>query len=59
MAAAIVVPYGEELYRCVAVTRLIPNGASSYLVPDGHCEQLGPDQHPADLAFADPPGHID
>lgn len=45
--------------RCVAVTRLIPNGASSYLVPDGHCEQLGPDQHPADLAFADPPGHID
>lgn len=26
--------------RCVAVTRLIPNGASSYLVPDGHCEQL-------------------
>lgn len=45
--------------RCVAVTRLIPNGASSYLVPDGHCDVMGPDQRPSDLAFADPPSHID
>lgn len=45
--------------RCVAVTRLIPNGASSYLVPDGHCDVMGPDQSPADFAFADPPTHID
>ncbi|OBB84779.1 MULTISPECIES: hypothetical protein [unclassified Mycobacterium] len=45
--------------RCVAVPRLIPNGASSYLVPDGHCESMGPDQHPSDPAFADPPMHID
>jgi hypothetical protein len=45
--------------RCVAVARLIPNGASSYLVPDGHCDVMGPDQRPSDLTFADPPTHID
>jgi hypothetical protein len=45
--------------RCVAVARLIPNGASSYLVPDGHCDVMGPDQRPSDFAFADPPTHID
>jgi hypothetical protein len=45
--------------RCVAVARLIPNGASSYLVPDGHCDVMGPDQHPSDVGFADPPTHID
>lgn len=45
--------------RCVAVTRLILNGASSYLVPDKRCDVMGPDQHPADLAFGDPPTHID
>ncbi|TAM72835.1 hypothetical protein [Mycobacterium sp.] len=45
--------------RCVAVTRLVPNGASSYLVPDGHCDVMGPDQRPSDFAFADPPTHID
>lgn len=45
--------------RCVAVPRLIPNGASSYLVPDGHCDVMGPDHPPADLNFADPPTHID
>lgn len=45
--------------RCVAVPRLIPNGASSYLVPDGHCDVMGPNQAPADLSFADPPMHID
>lgn len=45
--------------RCVAVTRLVPNGASSYLVPDKRCDVMGPDQRPADLAFADPPNHID
>lgn len=45
--------------RCVAVARLIPNGASSYLVPDGHCDAMGPDQRPSDLTFTDPPTHID
>lgn len=45
--------------RCVAVTRLVPNGMSSYLVPDNHCDLMGPDQRPADLTFADPPTHID
>lgn len=45
--------------RCVAVTRLILNGASSYLVPDGHCDTMGPDLRPPDFAFADPPTHID
>ena len=45
--------------RCVAVTRLVPNGMSSYLVPDNHCGPMGPGQQPADYAFADPPTHID
>ena len=45
--------------RCVAVPRLILNGASSYLVPDRHCDLMGPGQHPADLGLADPPTHID
>ncbi|WP_406813709.1 hypothetical protein [Mycobacterium sp. M23085] len=45
--------------RCVAVTRLVPNGASSYLVPDNHCNVMGPGQNPSDFAFADPPTHID
>ena len=45
--------------RCVAVTRLVPNGASSYLVPDKHCDVMGPGQSPGDFAFADPPMHID
>ncbi len=45
--------------RCVAVARLIPNGFSSYLVPDKHCDLMGPDQPSGDLAFADPPTHID
>ncbi len=45
--------------RCVAVARLIPNGASSYLVPDGHCDVMGPDHPPADFTFGDPPTHID
>jgi hypothetical protein len=43
----------------VAVTRLVPNGASSYLVPDNHCNLMGPGQNPSDFAFADPPTHID
>lgn len=45
--------------RCVAVPRLILNGASSYLVPDGHCDSMGPGQPPPDPGFADPPTHID
>ncbi|BBZ73789.1 MULTISPECIES: CDGP domain-containing protein [Mycobacterium] len=45
--------------RCVAVARLIPNGASSYLVPDGHCDVMGPGRPPSDFTFADPPTHID
>jgi hypothetical protein len=45
--------------RCVAAPQLIPHGASSYLVPERRCDLMGPDQHPGDLAFADPPTHID
>lgn len=45
--------------RCVAVARLIPSGFSSYLVPEKHCDLMGPDLHSLDLAFADPPTHID
>lgn len=45
--------------RCVAAPRLEYRGASSYLVPERRCDVMGPDQHPGDLAFADPPTHID
>ena len=45
--------------RCVAVAQLIPSGFSSHLVPVKRCDLMGPDQHPGDLAFADPPTHID
>ena len=45
--------------RCVAVPQLIYSGASSFLVPDKRCDLMGPDQHPGDLAFANPPTHID
>jgi len=45
--------------RCVAVPQWIPHGASSYLVPERRCDFVGPGQHPADLAFVDPPTHID
>ncbi len=38
--------------RCVAFT-------SSYLVPGRRCDAMGPNQHSGDLAFADPPTHID
>ena len=44
--------------RCVAVAKLIPRGASSYLVPERRCELMGPGQHPWDFAVADPPMHI-
>ena len=45
--------------RCVAVAHLVYSGASSFLVPDKRCDLMGPDQHPWDLAFANPPTHID
>ncbi|MGZ6777586.1 MAG: CDGP domain-containing protein [Mycobacterium sp.] len=45
--------------RCVAVAQLIPRGASSYFVPDRRCDVMGPNQPASDLAFADPPTHID
>ena len=45
--------------RCLTVTQLIPRGASSYFVPVRRCDLMGPSQHPLDLAFADPPTHID
>ena len=45
--------------RCVAVARWVPSGLSSHLVPERHCDLMGPDQRPWDLAFADPPTHID
>lgn len=45
--------------RCTAVPSYVPNGLSSYLVPVKTCDVMGPDLHPGDLAFADPPTHID
>ncbi len=45
--------------RCVAVARWIPSGLSSHLVPEKHCDVMGPDRNSWDLAFADPPTHID
>ena len=45
--------------RCVGFARWVGSGMSSYLVPDRRCDLMGPDQHPSDLAFADPPMHID
>ena len=44
--------------RCVAVAKMIPRGASSYLVPERRCEVMGPGRPSWDLAFADPPVHI-
>ena len=45
--------------RCVAAPQLIYSGASSFLVPEKHCDLMGPDQRPGDLAFTNPPTHID
>jgi hypothetical protein len=45
--------------RCVAVPQVIPRGASSYLVPAKRYDLMGPGQPAWDLAFADPPTHID
>jgi hypothetical protein len=45
--------------RCVATPQVIPRGASSYLVPVKNCGLMGPDEPLLDLAFADPPTHID
>ncbi|GAB3228819.1 CDGP domain-containing protein [Mycolicibacterium hippocampi] len=44
--------------RCVAVAKMIPRGASSYLAPERRCELLGPGQPPRDPGFADPAMHI-
>jgi hypothetical protein len=45
--------------RCVGFAHWMGSGASSYLVPERRCDLMGPDQHPWELAFADPPTHID
>ncbi|MDP7733281.1 CDGP domain-containing protein [Mycobacterium paragordonae] len=45
--------------RCVAVARLIPSGASSFLAPEKHCDVMGPGQSSGDFALNDPPMHID
>jgi hypothetical protein len=45
--------------RCVAFAQWMGGGASSYLVPERRCDFMGPGQHPGDLAFVDPPAHID
>ncbi|MDA4109985.1 CDGP domain-containing protein [Mycolicibacterium holsaticum] len=45
--------------RCVGVAQWVPSGLSSHLTPVKHCGLMGPGQHTADLAFADPPIHID
>ncbi|MGP4053415.1 CDGP domain-containing protein [Mycobacterium sp. 4D054] len=44
--------------RCVAVARWVPSGFSSHLVPEKHCGLMGPGHYTPDLAFADPPTHI-
>ncbi|MDW5611276.1 MULTISPECIES: hypothetical protein [Mycolicibacterium] len=44
--------------RCVAVARWVPSGLSSHLIPERHCGPMGPGQPASDLAFADPPTHI-
>ena len=43
--------------RCVVFPGLPGHG--SIAAPDTRCDLMGPDQHPWDLAFADPPTHID
>ena len=45
--------------RCVGVARWIPSGFSSHLVPERHCGLMGSGENTWDLAFADPPTHID
>jgi hypothetical protein len=45
--------------RCVGVAQWVPSGLSSHLVPVKRCDLMGPGQPPWDLAFADPPTHID
>lgn len=44
--------------RCVAVAKMIPRGASSYLAPERRCELMGPGRPMSDFAFAEPPIHI-
>jgi hypothetical protein len=44
--------------RCVAVRQLSYSGASSFLVPERRGDVMRPDQHLGDLAFAQPPTHI-
>jgi hypothetical protein len=45
--------------RCVAVAQWIPSGLSSHLVPVRNCDLMGPGQQSWDVAFTDPPTHID
>lgn len=45
--------------RCVGVAQWVPSGLSSHLVPVKHCDVMGSGQPPRDLAFADPPMHIE
>jgi hypothetical protein len=45
--------------RCVGVAQWVPSGLSSHLVPVKHCDVMGSGQPARDLAFADPPMHID
>ena len=45
--------------RCVAVAVYVPSGLSSHLVPEKRCNVMGADLNPEDLAFTDPPAHID
>jgi len=45
--------------RCVGVAQWVPSGLSSHLVPVKHCDVMGSDQPARDVAFSDPPMHID
>ena len=44
--------------RCVASTKYIPRGFSSYLVPERHCDVMSVGRPHPNPEFANPPTHI-
>jgi hypothetical protein len=45
--------------RCVAVAQWAGSGLSPHLIPVKNCDGMGTAQQSGDLAFIDPPTHID
>jgi hypothetical protein len=45
--------------RCVGVAQWVGGGLSPHLVPVKTCDGMGTAQQSTDLAFIDPPTHID